>query len=195
MQALPEVAAQRKLYLRLEQELLLSSEKNAPVTERKSIAVEIPITRPNHYICSDVRILVQAYVTSSVVQVFARLTLRKQFLFGRALDLVLYEGYVGRPHHPACPCGRLFCWRHTTSGGGDSETFQPASGAQPASARHVCARSLQRFFMCCPCCSCFCLRLHRIRNSNRNFRALITYTSLSKLPHTPFCSSAVVLLS
>ena len=97
--------------------------KNAPVTERKSIAVEIPITRPNHYICSDARILVQAYVTSSVVQVSARLTLRKQFLFSRALDLVLYEGYVGRPHHPACPCGRLFCWRHTTSGGGDSETF------------------------------------------------------------------------
>ena len=53
--------------------------KNAPVTERKSIAVEIPITRPNHYICSDARILVQAYVTSSVVQVSTRLTLRKLF--------------------------------------------------------------------------------------------------------------------
>ena len=121
--ALPEVAAQRKRYLRLEQELLLSSQKNAPVTERKCIAVEIPITRPNHYIYSDARILVQAYVTSSVVKVSARLTSRKQFLFRRALDLVLYEGYVGRPHHPACPCGRLFCWRHTTSGGGDSATF------------------------------------------------------------------------
>ena len=158
--------------------------------------MEIPITRPNHYICSDVRILVQAYVTSSVVQVSARLTLRKQFLFGRALDLVLYEGYVGRPHHPACPCGRLFCWRHTTSGGGDSETFQPASGAQPASARHVGVQSLHRFFRCCPCCNCFCLRLHRIRNSNRNFRTLITYTSLCKLPYTPplqFCCRLTVV--
>ena len=123
--------------------------KNAPVTERKSIALEIPITRPNHYICSDARILVQAYVTSSVVQVSARLTLRKQFLFGRALDLVLYEGYVGRPHHPACPCGRLFCWRHTTSGGGirvvagGSEGSSIINRSLSAEIPRVCSRSPQ----------------------------------------------------
>ena len=99
------------------------AKKTLQLRSEKSIAVEIPITRPNHCICSAAKILVQAFVTFGAGQVTARLTLRKQFLFGRALDLVLYEGYVGRPHHPACPCGRLFCWRHTTSGGGDSETF------------------------------------------------------------------------
>ncbi|GIR25237.1 MAG: hypothetical protein CM15mP39_10480 [Synechococcus sp.] len=42
--------------------------KNRP--KRAAInAVAIPITRPYHYICSDVTSLVQPYVTSSVVRI------------------------------------------------------------------------------------------------------------------------------
>ena len=42
-------------------------------------AVEIPITRRYHYICSDDEILVQLCVTYSVVQISTRLTLRRVF--------------------------------------------------------------------------------------------------------------------
>ena len=42
-------------------------------------AVEIPITRRYHYICSDDAILVQLCVTYSVVQISTRLTLRRVF--------------------------------------------------------------------------------------------------------------------
>ena len=52
--------------------------KNRP--RRAAIkAVEIPITRLYHYICSYVAILVQLYVTYSVVQISTRLTLRRMF--------------------------------------------------------------------------------------------------------------------
>ena len=52
--------------------------KNRP--RRAAIeAVEIPITRLYHYICSDIAILVQLCVTYSVVQTFTRLTLRRMF--------------------------------------------------------------------------------------------------------------------
>ena len=46
-----------------------------------------------------------------------------------------------------------------------------ASGVHSISLCHVGAQSLQRFFRCCPCWSCFCLRrlIHRTtRNASRS---------------------------
>ena len=49
------------------------------------------------------------------------------------------------------------------SSGEVSAPRHPTSGAQPTCFCHVGAQSLQRFFRCSPCCSCFCLRDRAIR--------------------------------
>ena len=66
--------------------------KTAHLRERNFIAVEIPITRLNHHICGVTGRIVHGSITCGVVQISARSVLRLLFLFGRALDLVIFEG-------------------------------------------------------------------------------------------------------
>ena len=79
-------------------------------------AVEIPITRQYHYICSDNEILVQLCVTYSVVQFCSRLFLRRMLCSPQTTGCSAVRALRLKSPSPGLSLRQAFLLANTTSG-------------------------------------------------------------------------------